>query len=105
MQSGCNQDAIKSASRSAYRSAQRRLSASGEYAHGPLRIHEERADVTPSKGALLAEAASRDRALDELGLFDRMLAVLEAAAHLDVLVLRGDAVRSDDGTTTYGLPG
>lgn len=48
---------------------------------------------------------SRDRALHELGLFDRMLAVLEAAAHLDVLVLRGDAVRSDDGITTYGLPG
>ena len=65
MHSGCTQDALKmhSASRSAYRSAQRRLSASGEYAHGPLRIHEERADVTPSKGALLAEAASRDRAL------------------------------------------
>lgn len=42
------------------------------------------------------------RSLAELGLFDQMLAVLETAAHLDVLVLRGDAVRDDaGGTVTY----
>lgn len=38
----------------------------------------------------------------ELHLFDQMLAVLETAAHLDVLVLQGDAVRDDaGGTVTY----
>jgi glyoxylase-like metal-dependent hydrolase (beta-lactamase superfamily II) len=47
---------------------------------------------------------SRGHALEELGLFDRMLAVLETAAHLDVLVLRGEAVRAEqDDTVTYAL--
>jgi len=48
---------------------------------------------------------SRGRAFEELHLFDQMLAVLETAAHLDVLVLRGDAVRTgDDAAIAYTLP-
>jgi glyoxylase-like metal-dependent hydrolase (beta-lactamase superfamily II) len=48
---------------------------------------------------------SRDRSFDELGLFDRMLAVLETAAHLDVLALDGRATREErEGTIAYGLP-
>jgi len=46
----------------------------------------------------------RERRFDELGAFDRMLAVFETAAHLDVLVLRGVAVRDDAGdVVTYEL--
>lgn len=36
-----------------------------------------------------------ERRFDDLSAFDRMLAVFETAAHLDVLVLRGLAVRSE----------
>lgn len=42
---------------------------------------------------------SRGRAYDELHLFDRMLAVLETAAHLDVLVLRDTLRRDESGDT------
>ena len=37
----------------------------------------------------------RGRDFTELGLFDQMLAVLETAAHLDVLVLRGEVSREE----------
>jgi glyoxylase-like metal-dependent hydrolase (beta-lactamase superfamily II) len=61
--------------------------------------------VAAQEVAELLRWTSRGRGFDELHLFDRMLAVLETAAHLDVLVLRGDAVRTDpDGTVVYALP-
>ncbi len=83
--------------------------------HELLAHHEERLAATRTAvaaGAGLApEVArilrwtSRGRSFEELGLFDRMLAVLETAAHLDVLVLRGDAVRDEAGESiAYGLP-
>jgi glyoxylase-like metal-dependent hydrolase (beta-lactamase superfamily II) len=74
--------------------------------------HEQRLSDTlaalASGAALAPEVADilrwtrHGRSLTELGLFDRMLAVLETAAHLDVLVLRGQAVRDDaSGTVIY----
>jgi glyoxylase-like metal-dependent hydrolase (beta-lactamase superfamily II) len=97
-------------------------------AHGPaggstherarelLAHHEQRLGDTNAalaSGARLApEVArilgwtSRGRDFTELHLFDQMLAVLETAAHLDVLVLRGEAVRQEqDGALVYMTAG
>jgi glyoxylase-like metal-dependent hydrolase (beta-lactamase superfamily II) len=77
--------------------------------HELLAHHEKRLDDT--RAALAADVrlapevasilrwTSRGRSLEELHLVDQMLAVLETAAHLDVLVLRGEATREvcDDG--------
>lgn len=46
----------------------------------------------------------RAKGFEELGLFDRMLAVLETAAHLDVLVLRGTVVRDERGDVISYAP-
>ena len=46
--------------------------------------------------ATILRWTSRGRSFEELDRFDRMLAVLETAAHLDVLVLRGVAARADE---------
>jgi len=86
-------------------------------AHGPaggstherarelLAHHEQRlADTSAAldSGAGLAPEVARilrwtrrGRDFTELGLFDQMLAVLETAAHLDVLVLRGEVSREE----------
>jgi hypothetical protein len=46
----------------------------------------------------------RERRLDELDPFNAMLATLETAAHLDVLVERGAAVcREQDGVRHYSV--
>ena len=81
-------------------------------AHELIAHHEQR--LTDTLAALVSGAGlapevarilrwtRRGRRFTELGLFDQMLAVLETAAHLDVLVLRGDAARDDaSGTVTY----
>ena len=81
-------------------------------AHELIAHHEQR--LTDTLAALVSGAGlapevarilrwtRRGRSFTELGLFDQMLAVLETAAHLDVLVLRGDAARDDaSGTVTY----
>jgi glyoxylase-like metal-dependent hydrolase (beta-lactamase superfamily II) len=81
-------------------------------AHELIAHHEQRLSDTLAalaSGAGLAPDVARilrwtrrGRSFTELDLFDRMLAVLETAAHLDVLVLRGDAVRDDtSGTVVY----
>jgi len=83
-------------------------------AHALIAHHETR--LADTRAALEAGAedamdvarilrwTSRGRSLEELDLFDRMLAVLETAAHLDVLVLRGEATRDEhDGPVVYGL--
>jgi len=81
-------------------------------AHELIAHHEERLadtlDALASGAGLAPDVARilrwtrRGRDFEELGLFDQMLAVLETAAHLDVLVLRGDAARDDAGDTiTY----
>jgi len=45
------------------------------------------------------------RRRDELGPFDAVLAAFETLCHLDLLVLRGDLVRTDDGLVRhYALP-
>jgi glyoxylase-like metal-dependent hydrolase (beta-lactamase superfamily II) len=83
--------------------------------HELIAHHEKRLADTSAALEAGAEAAlevarilrwtSRGRRFEDLGLFDRMLAVLETAAHLDVLVLRGEAVRDEAADTiTYGLP-
>jgi glyoxylase-like metal-dependent hydrolase (beta-lactamase superfamily II) len=78
-------------------------------AHHEQRLTDTRAALASGAGLTLDVArilrwTRRGRAFDELGLFDRMLAVLETAAHLDVLVLRGEAVRDESGAAiTYGL--
>ena len=76
-------------------------------AHALIAHHEQR--LADTRAALVAGAGlapdvarilrwtSRARDFSELGLFDRMLAVLETAAHLDVLVLRGEVTRDDEG--------
>jgi len=71
-------------------------------AHHEQRLDDTRAALAAGAGQALDAArrlrwTRRGRAFDELNPFDRMLAVLETAAHLDVLVLRGEAVRDDDG--------
>ncbi len=96
-------------------------------AHGPaggsthararelLAHHEQR--LADTRDALVAGAAfvtdvaallrwtRSGRSFDELHLFDQMLAVLETAAHLDVLVLRNEAVRDDaHDVVTYTVP-
>jgi len=44
----------------------------------------------------------RERTLDELDLFNQMLAIVETGAHLDVLVLQGELTRTEsDGLLTY----
>ena len=79
-------------------------------AHHEQRLADTR-DALASGAGLAAEVARilrwtrRGRAFEELDLFDQMLAVLETAAHLDVLVLRGDAVRAGDDVIAYTLPG
>lgn len=93
-------------------------------AHGPaggstherarelLAHHEQRlADTSAAlaSGAALAPEVARilrwtrrGRDFTELGLFDQMLAVLETAAHLDVLVLRGEVSREErDDAVVY----
>ena len=80
-------------------------------AHHEQRLADTRAALVDGAGAALEVArilrwTSRGRSLEDLGLFDRMLAVLETAAHLDVLVLRGEATRDDRGDAlTYGASG
>ncbi len=79
-------------------------------AHHEQRLDDTRAALVAGAGsapevASILRWTSRGRSLDDLNLFDRMLAVLETAAHLDVLVLRGQATRDEHGETiTYGLP-
>jgi glyoxylase-like metal-dependent hydrolase (beta-lactamase superfamily II) len=46
-----------------------------------------------------------ERRREELGPFDSVLAAFETLCHLDLLVLRGDLVRTDDGQVrSYALP-
>jgi len=80
-------------------------------AHHERRLADTRAALDAGAG-LAPEAArilrwtSRGRSFDELHLFDQMLAVLETAAHLDVLVLRGEASRDESGdAVTYSVVG
>ena len=76
-------------------------------AHHEERLEGTRAALDAGAGLALDVArilrwTSRGRSFEELHLFDRMLAVLETAAHLDVLVLRGEAVRDESGAAlTY----
>ncbi len=97
-------------------------------AHGPtggsthrridelLEHHDRRLEViygAVERGASSAEEAAgmitwtrRERKLDELGLFNEMLAVLETMSHLDVLVLQGRlSVSLVDGAKRYALDG
>jgi hypothetical protein len=47
----------------------------------------------------------RDRTLDELDSYNQMLAVLETAAHLDLLVMQGRLSSTQDGDVTkYWAP-
>ena len=80
-------------------------------AHHEQRLADTHAALAMGAGlapevANILRWTSRGRSFEELHLFDQMLAVLETAAHLDVLVLRGDAVRTgDDDAIAYMLPG
>lgn len=77
-----------------------------ERVHELLIHHEERLSAThaalqrgastPSDVAQILRWTSRARAFNSLSPLDRMLAVLETAAHLDVLVLRGEATCDDE---------
>jgi glyoxylase-like metal-dependent hydrolase (beta-lactamase superfamily II) len=82
--------------------------------HELLAHHEQRladtgdalalgAGLAPEVAAIL-RWTSRGRDLEELDLFDQMLAVLETAAHLDVLVLRGEAIREEHGEVVVYAP-
>lgn len=78
-------------------------------AHHEQRLADTRAALASGAGYALDVArilrwTSRGRAYEELHLFDRMLAVLETVAHLDVLVLRGEATRDDSSdVVSYAL--
>ncbi len=79
-------------------------------AHHERRLADTRAGLAMGAGLALEVAnilrwTSRGRSFTDLDLFDQMLAVLETAAHLDVLVLRGEAVRDEqDDLVSYALP-
>jgi glyoxylase-like metal-dependent hydrolase (beta-lactamase superfamily II) len=61
--------------------------------------------VTAGETARLLTWTRRDRALDELNPFNQMLAVLETAAHLDVLVMQSRLRSTVDGDVTkYWAP-
>ena len=80
-------------------------------AHHERRLSDTRAALAQGAGLALEVAqilrwTRHERRLGELEVFDQMLAVLETAAHLDVLVLLGDAVSGQqDGILTYALTG
>ena len=80
-------------------------------AHHEQRLTDTRAALASGAGLALDVArilrwTSRGRSYEELHLFDRMLAVLETAAHLDVLMLRGEAIRDESAdAVSYTLPG
>jgi glyoxylase-like metal-dependent hydrolase (beta-lactamase superfamily II) len=61
--------------------------------------------VTAGEVARLLTWTRRDRTLDELDPYNQMLAVLETAAHLDVLVMQGRLSSTQDGDVTkYSAP-
>jgi hypothetical protein len=73
--------------------------------HELLAHHDHRLDATrallsvPTTGLEVAQGLTwtrRERAFAELDAFNRMIAVCETMAHLDVLVERGDAQASYD---------
>ena len=78
--------------------------------HHAVRLDECRAAV--AGGAVTAWDVAGElgwtrhgRRRDELGPFDAVLAAFETLAHLDLLALRGDLVRSQDGPENrYALP-
>jgi glyoxylase-like metal-dependent hydrolase (beta-lactamase superfamily II) len=76
--------------------------------HHARRLEQSEAAVvdkgarTASDVATLLRWTRRDRALDELDLFNRMLAVLETEAHLVLLVAQKRLVANiEDGRRTY----
>jgi glyoxylase-like metal-dependent hydrolase (beta-lactamase superfamily II) len=80
-------------------------------AHHEQRLADTRAALDAGAGlapdvARILRWTSRGRSFEELHLFDQMLAVLETAAHLDVLVLRGEVSRDESGeAVTYTAVG
>jgi glyoxylase-like metal-dependent hydrolase (beta-lactamase superfamily II) len=61
--------------------------------------------VTAGEVARLLTWTRRDRTLDELDPYNQMLAVLETAAHLDLLVMQGRLSSTQDGDVTkYWAP-
>jgi tellurite resistance protein len=61
--------------------------------------------VTAAETARLLTWTRRERALDELDPFNQMLAVLETAAHLDLLVTQSRLRATVDGDVTkYWVP-
>jgi thioredoxin-like negative regulator of GroEL len=61
--------------------------------------------VTAAETARLLTWTRRDRTLDELNPFNQMLAVLETAAHLDLLVMQSRLRSTVDGDVTkYWIP-
>jgi glyoxylase-like metal-dependent hydrolase (beta-lactamase superfamily II) len=61
--------------------------------------------VTAGEAARLLTWTRHDRALDELNPFNQMMAVLETAAHLDLLVMQGRLSSTQDGDVTkYWAP-
>jgi glyoxylase-like metal-dependent hydrolase (beta-lactamase superfamily II) len=66
----------------------------------------ERGASSAAEAAGMITWTRRERKLDELGLFNEMLAVLETLSHLDVLVLQGRLVVSVvEGARRYELAG
>jgi glyoxylase-like metal-dependent hydrolase (beta-lactamase superfamily II) len=59
---------------------------------------------TAAEVAAVLPWTRRDRRLDELDPFNQMLATLETAAHLDVLVQRGAAVATEQGEVRHYSP-
>jgi glyoxylase-like metal-dependent hydrolase (beta-lactamase superfamily II) len=66
----------------------------------------ERGATSAAEAAGMITWTRRERKLDELGLFNEMLAVMETMSHLDVLVLQGRLATSlVDGVKRYSLDG
>ncbi|MFP5071074.1 MBL fold metallo-hydrolase [Pseudonocardia nantongensis] len=70
-------------------------------AHHDVRLAQARDAVVAGAGSALETArmlrwTRREHRFDDMDLFNRMLAVLETGAHLDVLAERGEIVRTDE---------
>jgi hypothetical protein len=62
----------------------------------------QRGAATAHEVASALRWTRRERTLDELDLFNQMLAVCETGAHLDVLMLQGELTRTEsDGRYLY----
>ena len=78
--------------------------------HHEVRLRQSRQAVEAGAGTAFEVAARlpwtrRERRLDELGVFDQVLATFETLAHLELLALQGHLRRTDGETPAFAPVG